>query len=77
MAQAMIGQSGPQSDWTWWKGVYYLWPKLSGAERFASSFIGGEGLREFGSIYPLINVVIYGLILGALVFVRFRNEDII
>jgi ABC-type transport system involved in multi-copper enzyme maturation permease subunit len=77
MAQAMIGQSGPQSDWTWWKAVYYLWPKLSGAERFASSFIGGEGLREFGSIYPLVNIVIYGLILGALVFVRFRNEDII
>jgi ABC-type transport system involved in multi-copper enzyme maturation permease subunit len=77
MAQAMIGQSGPQSDWTWWKGVYYLWPKLSGAERFASSFIGGEGLREFGSIYPLVNIVIYGLILGALLFWRFGNEDII
>jgi ABC-type transport system involved in multi-copper enzyme maturation permease subunit len=74
MAQAMIGQTGPQSDWTWWKAVYYLWPKLSGAERFASSFIGGEG---FGSIYPLINVFIYVLILGTLLFWRFRNEDII
>jgi ABC-type transport system involved in multi-copper enzyme maturation permease subunit len=74
MAQAMIGQSGAQSDWTFWKIVYYLWPKLSGAERFASSFIGGEGV---GSIYPLINVLISSLILGTLLFWRFRDEDII
>jgi len=77
MAQAMIGQTGPQSDWTWWKAAYYLWPKLSGAQQFASSFIGGEGLHGFGSIYPLINVLIYSLILGTLLFWRFRNEDII
>ena len=77
MAQAMIGQAGPQSDWTWWKAVYYLWPKLSGAERFASSFIGGEELQGFASVYPLINVFFYILILGTLLFWRFRNEDII
>jgi ABC-type transport system involved in multi-copper enzyme maturation permease subunit len=74
MAQAMIGQSGAQSNWTSWKAIYYLWPKLSGAERFASSFIGGEGL---GPIYPLVNVLFYVFILGALLFWRFRNEDII
>jgi len=74
MAQVMIGQTGAQSDWTLWKSVYYLWPKLSGAERFASSFIGGEGLA---SIYPLINIFIYVLILGTLLFWRFRNEDIV
>jgi ABC-type transport system involved in multi-copper enzyme maturation permease subunit len=77
MAQAMIGQSGAPSDWTWWKAVYYLWPKLSGAERFASSFIGGEGFPGFGSIYPLINILAYCLILGTLLFWRFRNEDIV
>jgi ABC-type transport system involved in multi-copper enzyme maturation permease subunit len=74
MAQAMIGQAGSQSDWTGWKAVYYLWPKLSGAERFASSLIGGEVV---GPMYPLINVLFYVLILGALLFWRFRNEDII
>jgi len=74
MAQAMIGQAGSQSDWTGWKAVYYLWPKLSGTERFASLLIGGEGL---GPMYPLINVLFYVLILGALLFWRFRNEDII
>jgi ABC-type transport system involved in multi-copper enzyme maturation permease subunit len=77
MAQAMIGQAGAQSDWTWWKAVYYLWPKLSGAERFASSVIGGEGFHGFGSIYPLINILFYVLILGTVLFWRFRNEDII
>ena len=77
MAQAMMQQPGSQSDWTWWKVVYYLWPKLSGTQQFASSFIGSEGFHGFGSIYPLINVLIYCLILGALLFWRFRNEDII
>ena len=77
MAQAMIQQPGSQSDLTWWKVVYYLWPKLSGTQQFASSFIGSEGFHGFGSIYPLINVFIYGLILGTLLFRRFRNEDII
>jgi ABC-type transport system involved in multi-copper enzyme maturation permease subunit len=78
MAQAMVQQPGSPSDWTGWRVVYYLWPKLSGTQHFASSFIGGsEGLHGFGSIYPLINILIYGLILGVLLFWRFRNEDII
>ncbi len=77
MAQAMMQQHGSQTDWTRWRVVYYLWPKLSGTQNFASSFIGSVGFHEFGSIYPLINVLIYCLILGALLFWRFRNEDII
>jgi ABC-type transport system involved in multi-copper enzyme maturation permease subunit len=77
MAQAMMQQPGSQSDLTWWKAAYYLWPKLSGTQQFASSVIGSEGFHGFGSIYPLINVLIYGLILGILLFRRFRNEDII
>jgi ABC-type transport system involved in multi-copper enzyme maturation permease subunit len=77
MAQAMIQQPGSPSDLTGWKVVYYLWPKLSGTQQFASSFIGGEGFHGFESIYPLINILIYGLILGTLLFLRFRNEDII
>jgi ABC-type transport system involved in multi-copper enzyme maturation permease subunit len=76
MAQVMMQQQGSQPDWTGWRVVYYLWPKLSGTQNFASSFIGNEGFREFGSTYPLINVLIYFLILGALLFWRFRNEDI-
>ena len=78
MAQAMMQQQGSQSDWTGWRVVYYLWPKLSGTQHFASSFIDGrEGFGGLGSLYPLINVLIYIFILGVLLFWRFRNEDII
>ena len=77
MAQTMIQQPGSQPDLTPWNIVYYLWPKLSGTQQFASSLIGSEGFQGFVSIYPLINVLIYSLILGTLLFWRFRNEDII
>ncbi len=79
MAQAMMQQSGarPQSDLTWWKVVYYLWPKLLGVQQLASSLIESESFHGFGPTYPLINVLLYCLILGALLFKRFRNEDIV
>jgi ABC-type transport system involved in multi-copper enzyme maturation permease subunit len=77
VAQAMLQQSRSQSDLTGWKVVYFLWPKLSGTQQVASSFIGSEGFQGLGSVYPLINVLIYVLILGALLFWRFRNKDII
>ena len=76
VGQMMMRQPNSQSDLTFWKMVYYLWPKLSGAQSFASSFIGREG-SELGSVYPLINILIYCLILGALLFWRFRDEDIV
>ena len=79
MAQVMMQQpgTGPQSDMTWWKVVYYLWPKLLGVQQLAASFIEIESSHGFGPIYPLINIFVYCLILGALLFKRFRNEDIV
>jgi ABC-type transport system involved in multi-copper enzyme maturation permease subunit len=79
MAQTMMQQSGahPHSELTWWKVVYYLWPKLLGVQQWASSLIGKEPFHGSGTIYPLINVLLYCLILGAMLFRRFRNEDII
>jgi ABC-type transport system involved in multi-copper enzyme maturation permease subunit len=77
MAQAMVRQPDSQSDLSAWKVVYYLWPKLSGTQQFAASFIGSERIHEFGSLYPLLNVILYILVLGTLLFLRFRNEDII
>ena len=79
IAQAIVQQSGghPQSDLTWWKIVYFLWPKLSGVQQLATSLIESESSHGFGPTYPLINVLAYCLILGALLFKRFRNEDII
>jgi ABC-type transport system involved in multi-copper enzyme maturation permease subunit len=77
MAQAMIQQPGAQSDLTFWKVIYYLWPKLSGTQHYASSFIGSGGFSELSSVYPLLNIITYCLILGALLFQRFRNEDVV
>jgi ABC-type transport system involved in multi-copper enzyme maturation permease subunit len=79
IAQAMLQQSTGhlQSDITWWKVVYVLWPKLLGVQQLASSLIESESSHGFGPIYPLINVLVYCLILGVLLFKRFRKEDIV
>ena len=74
IVQQSVGHS--QSDLTWWKVVYFFWPKLLGVQHLASSLIESESSHGFGSIYPLINVLVYCLILGALLFKRFRDEDI-
>jgi ABC-type transport system involved in multi-copper enzyme maturation permease subunit len=78
IAQAMMQQSGtgPQSDVTWWKVVYYVWPKLLGVQHSAASLIGNEPFIGFGRLYPFINVLLYILILGAVLFRRFRKKDI-
>ena len=78
IAQAMVQQSvsHPQSNLVWWKVVYFLWPKLLGVQQLASSLIESESFHGFGPIYPLINVLLYCLILGVFLFMRFRREDI-
>ena len=78
VVQAMIHQLGTHShpDVEWWKIIYYLWPKLSDLQHFASSLISDETFHGFGSIYPLINVLLYCIILGASLFRRFGKEDV-
>jgi ABC-type transport system involved in multi-copper enzyme maturation permease subunit len=76
MGQAMMQQSADHapSGVTWWKAVYYLWPNLFGTQQSAASLIGSDvGVP----VYPLVNVLLYCLILGVLLFWRFRNEDIV
>jgi ABC-type transport system involved in multi-copper enzyme maturation permease subunit len=79
IAQAMMQQSGsgPQSDLTWWKVVYYVWPKLMGVQQLASTLIENDSFHGFGSLYPLINVLLYCIVLGVLLFKRFSKEDIV
>lgn len=78
MAQAMMRQSGaaPHPDLTWWQVVYYAWPKLLGVQQSAASLLGSEPFPGFGALYPLVNVLLYCLVLGAVLLRRFRNEDI-
>ncbi len=79
IAQAVMQQSGahPRSGLTFWKVVYYLWPKLPGVQMSAASLIESESYHGFGPIYPLLNILLYCLLLGGLLFQRFRNEDIV
>jgi len=79
IAAMFMQQSGSQanSSLSWWKIVYFLWPKLLGVQQLAASLFEGESFNGLGRIYPLINIVLYCLIFGALLFRRFRSEDIV
>jgi len=74
IAQAM---AGPTQTVSLGKILYYVWPKLSGMQYFASSFIGGGGFQGLWSVYPLFNILFYCLILCALLLWRFRKEEIV
>jgi len=78
IVQALMQQpgAGPQSEVTWWKVVYFVWPKLLGIQQSATSILGNEPFLGFGTLYPFLNVLLYCLILGALLFWRFWKEDI-
>jgi ABC-type transport system involved in multi-copper enzyme maturation permease subunit len=76
MGQMMM-QERTQSDLTLWQAVYYVWPKISGTEKFASSFIGADPSGGFVSVYPLMNILTYCVVLGVLLFWRFQKEDIV
>ena len=79
IVQAIVQQPAcqPQSDLTWWKVVYVLWPKLLGVQQLAASLIESDASHGLGPIYPLINILAYCLILGVVLFKRFRAEDIV
>ena len=73
--QTLTGFS--QTDLSSGKILYYVWPKLFGMQRFASSFINGEGFQGMRSVYPLFNILLYCLILVALLLRRFGREEIV
>jgi ABC-type transport system involved in multi-copper enzyme maturation permease subunit len=77
--QAMMQQAGgaAASGWTWWKAVYIVWPKLFGLQQWTSSLIGGGEFHGAGPVHPLVNVLMYCLVLGILLFLRFEKEDIV
>jgi ABC-type transport system involved in multi-copper enzyme maturation permease subunit len=76
--QSMVNRPGVQqhSDFTLGKVIYYVWPKLSGLQHWASSMIGNNTAHGYASLYPFINVLVYCLIIGVLLLQNFRNEDI-
>jgi ABC-type transport system involved in multi-copper enzyme maturation permease subunit len=75
MVQAMLQQhAAQQPGLSGWEIVYYAWPKLLGTQQLATTLFGGESFRP---LYPLANVLFYCLIIGVMVFWRFRKEDIV
>jgi ABC-type transport system involved in multi-copper enzyme maturation permease subunit len=76
IAQMMLQQPGfrPPSGMTFWKVIYYVWPKLAGSERFASSFVDGSFSPTL--VYPFINILLYCLVLGSLLLLKFRKQEI-
>lgn len=79
LAQAMMQKPDvhPQLNLAWWHIIDYLWPKLASAQRMVFSLIGSETFRGLGSIYPLINVLLYCIILGVLLDRHFGKKDIV
>ena len=77
MGQALMPSAGPQSGLGGWTVFYWLWPQISGTERLGSSLIAWQGFPGFMSVYPLINILAYVVVLGALLFWRFDREDIV
>ncbi len=77
MGQALMPSAGPQSGLSGWTVFYWLWPQIAGTERFGSSLLAWEGVPGFISVYPLVNILAYVVVLGALLFRRFDSEDIV
>ncbi len=82
VSQSPMGQMMMQQDAytktgvSLWDVLYYGWPKISGLQRLAASMISEEGFSSMGGLYPLINIFLYCLILGYLLYRRFDRIDI-
>lgn len=78
MIQAMMQQPAAQgqADLTWTNIAYYAWPKLSGTEQMASLLIGHQGFHGFGSVYPILNIIFYCLILAFVLVWRFHHAEV-
>jgi ABC-type transport system involved in multi-copper enzyme maturation permease subunit len=79
MVQSALQQSGAQGahGLPWWKAAWILWPKLGGLQVAASSLIGSESFSAGALVNPLVNVVVYCCVLGALCYIGFSREEIV
>jgi ABC-type transport system involved in multi-copper enzyme maturation permease subunit len=79
MVQSAMQQSGARGahGLPWWKAAWILWPKLGGLQVTASSLIGSESFSAGALVNPLVNVVVYCCVLGALCYIGFSREEIV
>ncbi|MBI4976270.1 MAG: ABC transporter permease [Spirochaetes bacterium] len=75
--KSMLQQAG-QDDMTWWKFVYWFWPKSGALASAASSFIDPAAVIITGNVlFPIANIGVYCIICCVLLFVRFQREEIV
>ena len=75
--QSMLAHSSIRDEVTWWKVVYWIWPKSGALESAAASFIDPSSAVAAGDVLvPLASIIVYCLVLCALVFARFEREEI-
>jgi hypothetical protein len=79
MVQSALPQAGAPGvhGVPWWKAAWILWPKLGGLQVAASSLIGGEAFSAGALVHPLVNVVVYCCVFGALCYLGFSREEIV
>ncbi len=79
MTQAMLQQAGGATppDLTWGKMVYYLWPKIASTQQWTISQVENVAWQGAGSLYPLLNVLLYCLLLAILLVRHFQKEEIV
>jgi len=65
-----------QTGLTWKTILYHVWPKISELQITAAALIDRGWSWGWGSIYPLVNILAYWLILLVLLRRRFNEEEI-
>jgi ABC-type transport system involved in multi-copper enzyme maturation permease subunit len=71
LVQAVL--SGAGTDVAWWRLLY---PKLYMLQNYAVTLISGDEFHRFGPVHPLINVVLYCLVLIAVLHFIFARRDV-
>ena len=53
-----------------------LWPKLSSLQYFAVSLVDRSDFQGMGPLHPILNVLLWIVVLGGILLWRFRQEDL-
>lgn len=53
-----------------------VWPKMSALQYYSASLIDHSDFHVMGPIHPLLNVLLWTVLFGALLVWRFRREDL-
>ena len=80
--QSILSQSGAQAagldSLTWWKVVYWIWPKAGTLGANAASLIDPTAVIAVNDmLIPLVSMAVYCIALAVLVVIKFDREEIV